>query len=84
MDVISLFKQHEASFQTLNLPENEIIAYIQSNLEVEEISIIAEIENIRKDLIRIWEQLEVNKCQRNDVIKMWELVCLPPNFSKCY
>nr|CAH8847333.1 unnamed protein product [Trichobilharzia regenti] len=80
LDVISLFKQHEASFQTLNLPENEIIAYIQSNLEVEEISIIAEIENIRKDLIRIWEQLEVNKCQRNDVIKMWELVCLPPNF----
>ncbi|TNN21253.1 Programmed cell death 6-interacting protein isoform 1 [Schistosoma japonicum] len=79
-DVIALFKQHEADFQTLNMSNNELLVYIQSNFEAKEIGIIEEIENLRKDLIRIWDELIVNKQQRGDVIKMWDLVCLPPNF----
>ncbi|CAH8562203.1 unnamed protein product [Heterobilharzia americana] len=79
-DVISLFKQHEAAFQILNMSSNELLVYIQSSFDAKEIEAIEEIENIRKDLIRIWEQLEVNKCQRVDVMHMWDLVCLPPNF----
>ncbi|KAH8877908.1 Programmed cell death 6-interacting protein [Schistosoma japonicum] len=71
-DVIALFKQHEADFQTLNMSNNELLVYIQSNFEAKEIGIIEEIENLRKDLIRIWDELIVNKQQRGDVIKMWD------------
>ncbi|CAH8553495.1 unnamed protein product [Schistosoma haematobium] len=79
-DVIALFKQHEMNFQTLDMSNNELLVYIQSNFEPKEIEVIEEIENLRKDLIRIWDELIVNKHQRDDVIKMWDLVCLPPNF----
>lgn len=80
--MIALFKQHEMNFQTLDMSNNELLVYIQSNFEPKEIEVIEEIENLRKDLIRIWDELIVNKHQRDDVIKMWDLVCLPPNFGK--
>ncbi|CAH8557548.1 unnamed protein product [Schistosoma rodhaini] len=79
-DVIALFKQHEVNFQSLDMSNNELLVYIQSNFEPKEIEVIEEIENLRKDLIRIWDELIMNKHQRDDVIKMWDLVCLPPNF----